>query len=436
MLKKSQILKILKKVLNCSRADQTEVLFLGEKISLTRFANSQIHQNINKENAQISIRVILDKKIGVASTNNLSENSIKKTINSALAIAKLQKPDKDFVSLPRPTKIKKINGFSKTTAHCSPIKRAWLIKEAIKEIKKYNLKAAGAFSTSFNQIAVANSLGVLCYYPQTLSSFSLIASDKNSSGYVNFTDLNFKKIKPKILAKEAAVKAIKGKDPIKIKPGVYEVFLEEYAVSEMLGYMAYLGFSGKSIEEGKSFLSGKQGKKVLGKNITIWDDGLDKRTLPLPFDFEGVRKKKVVLIKNGVFKNRVYDSYSAQKQGKISTGHALPAPNSLGAFPINLFLKNGRSSKKEMIRKIKKGIYITRFWYLNAHHHNLLMTGMTRDGTFLIENGRLTKPIKNLRFTQSIVEALSNVVEISKETKLIGSNRVPALRIKKFNFNF
>ncbi|MEK7202696.1 MAG: TldD/PmbA family protein [Patescibacteria group bacterium] len=426
--------KLLNKVLNYSKADQTEVLFFCGKNSLTRFANSQIHQNITKENAEISVRVIVDKKIGVASTNDLSDESLKKTVDSALLIAKFQKPDKDFVSLPKPTKIESLKSYVKTTADCSPEKRALLVKEAINETKKYNLKASGALSTSFSQIAVANSLGVFCYYPETLCSFSLVVLSKNSSGYADFTGLDIEKIKPKILAKEACLKAIKSKDPQEIKSGIYEVFLEEYAVSEMLGYMAYLGFTGKNIEQGKSFLSNKQGKKVLGKNITIWDDGLDKQGIPTPFDFEGAGKKKVVLIKNGVFKNRVYDSYGAYKQGKISTGHALAAPNTFGAYPCNLFMKNGKSAKAKMLKKIKKGIYVTRFWYINAHHHNLLMTGMTRDGTFLIENGRITKPIKNLRFTQSIVEALSNVSGISKETKLIGSSRVPALRIKKFNF--
>ena len=437
MLDKLKIKKILNQILEYSKkvgAEQTEVLFFGGKSSLTRFANSQIHQNINKENVEISVRVILGKKIGVASTNDLSEESIKKTIDSVLLIAKSQKPDKNFISLPKPSKIKQIKSCIKATANCSPQKRAQIIKQAIKETKKYDLKASGALSTSFSQIAVANSLGVFCYEPQTFCSFTLVVSGENSSGYADFTDLDVRKIKPKILAKQACLKAIKGKDPAEIKQGIYEVFLEEYAVNEMLGYMAYLGFAGKAIEEGKSFLSGKIGKRVLGKNITIWDDGLSLRGIPMPFDFEGVRKKKVVLIKNGVFKNRVYDSYSAHKEGKISTGHSLPAPNTFGAYPANLFMKAGKGSKTKMLKKIKKGIYVTRFWYVNAHHHNLLMTGMTRDGTFLIENGKLTKPIKNLRFTQSIVEALSNVLEISKKTKLIGSNLVPALRIKKFSF--
>lgn len=434
MLQEIQIKKILNYVLDYSKADQTEVLFFGGKNSLTRFANSQIHQNISKENAEISIRAVLDKKIGVASCNDLSEESLKKTTDSALLIAKLQKPDKDFVSLPKPTKIKQIKSYVKATADCTALKRAKIVKQAIDETKKYNFDASGALSTSSSQIAAANSLGIFCYYPQTSCSFTLIVSGENSSGYADFTSMDIKKIKPRILAKSACLKALKSKYPQELKPGIYEVFLEENAVNTMLDYMAYLGFTGKNIEEGKSFLSNKQGKKVLGKNITIWDNGLDSQGIPMPFDFEGVGKKKVVLIKNGVLKNRVYDSYSAYKQGKISTGHALPSPNTFGAYPTNLFMKNGQSSKANMLKKIKNGIYVTRFWYVNAHHHNLLMTGMTRDGTFLIENGKITKPVKNLRFTQSIVEALSNVSEISKQTKLIGSNIVPALRIEKFNF--
>ncbi len=435
MLQKSQIKKILKQALRYSLAKQTEILVIQVSSNLTRFANSEIHQNISQDNNSILVRTIFGKKIGSASTNDFSLKAIKKTIDKAILIAKFQKENLDFVSLPCPVKIKKIKLFSFATANCAPQKRAQMVKTIIEKAEKKNLIASGALSTNAYQITVANSLGVFTSFSQTLASLSTVIMGKNNSGYAEQTSWDINKINPQKAAQEAINKVLDDQAPIEIKPGIYSVFLEEYAVAGMLNYMAYLGFSGKAIEEGRSFLSGKLNKKVLGKNITIIDDGLSSRGLPMPFDFEGVRKKKVILIKNGIFKNRVYDSFSAYREGKISTGHSLPQPNDLGAFPQNLFLKNGKIGKEQMIKKIKKGIYVTRFWYLNAHHHNLLMTGMTRDGVFLIENGKITKPLKNLRFTQSFPKALSEVAAISLETKLTGENIVcPALLIKRFNF--
>jgi predicted Zn-dependent protease len=207
----------------------------------------------------------------------------------------------------------------------------------------------------------------------------------------------------------------------------------------MLTRISDLGCNGKAYHEGRSFMSGKLGKKVMGENVTIWDDGLDRRGLVCPFDFEGAPKQKVEIIKNGIAKNVVYDSYQALKEGKKNTGHALPAPSILGPLACNLFMKEGKYSKNEMKKSIKKGIWVTRFWYTNILHHKLLnMTGMTRDGTFLIENGEIVGGLKNLRFTQSIPEAFCNIQMIGKDVKIQDSwflgNVVPALKIKDFNF--
>jgi predicted Zn-dependent protease len=173
----------------------------------------------------------------------------------------------------------------------------------------------------------------------------------------------------------------------------------------------------------------------MGDNITIWDDATDPRGLATPFDWEGQPKRKITLIENGVARNVVYDSYTANKEGKQNTGHALPAPNTGGPLPLNLFLASGDASADEMIASTQRGILVTRFHYVNIiHEKDTILTGMTRDGTFLIENGKRTKPLKNLRFTQSIVEALSNVETIGKESALAEYAYVPPLKISKFSF--
>jgi predicted Zn-dependent protease len=168
--------------------------------------------------------------------------------------------------------------------------------------------------------------------------------------------------------------------------------------------------------------------------VTIYDDAYDTKTIGFPFDFEGVAKKRVTFIQDGVAQGVVYDSYTANRWKGENTGHALLPPNPYGPFPINLIMKPGESSRDEMIRTCQKGLLITRFWYVRIiSPKETLVTGMTRDGTFLIENGKITRPVKNLRFQERIMNALNNVEQVSKETEC-HSAVVPALKIRDFNF--
>jgi predicted Zn-dependent protease len=203
-----------------------------------------------------------------------------------------------------------------------------------------------------------------------------------------------------------------------------------------------LGMGSLAMQEGRSFMSGRMGEKITGSNITIWDDGFDPRGVVFPFDYEGVPKQKVMLIEEGVARGVVYDSATAQLEpGRASTGHGLPAPNTMGPIPINLLMKPGSATKEEMIASTEKGIWVTRFHYVNpVHPVKAILTGMTRDGTFLIENGKITRPLKNLRFTQSILEAFANAEMMSKDLKMIMmgfgnfATCAPAAKINGFTF--
>ncbi|MDP3013267.1 MAG: metallopeptidase TldD-related protein, partial [Candidatus Subteraquimicrobiales bacterium] len=268
---------------------------------------------------------------------------------------------------------------------------------------------------------------------------SVIAFSDTSSGYANCLCKDIREVNVEDLAKKACDKALKGKNTVTIKPGAYTVILEPNAVADMLVFLSYVGFSALSVQEKRSFMCGRFGEKVTGENITLWDDALSTETIGVPFDFEGVPKEKVVLIENGIARNVVYDSYTANLEGKESSGHALLYPNLYGPQAANLFLQKGNSNFKEMVKSTKEGILVTRFHYTNIEDPmKTTLTGVTRDGTFLIENGEITKGIKNLRFTQSILEALANVEMISKETALkegfFGVVKVPALKIGRFNF--
>jgi predicted Zn-dependent protease len=211
----------------------------------------------------------------------------------------------------------------------------------------------------------------------------------------------------------------------------------------MLDFFSYLSFGALAFMEKRSFLSGRIGEKVMDESISIWDDGLDPSAIPMGFDYEGVPKQRVSLIEGGVAKGVVWDTYLAGKQGgdARTTGHALPAGSGIGAMPLHLHMAPGDATRDEMIRDMKRGIWVSRFWYTRTVHPlNVVVTGMTRDGTFLVEDGKIVGPVRDLRFTQGYVEALNNVQAIGREQMLVlgdiggGVRRVPALKIGRWNF--
>ncbi len=439
MISEEEVLSILNETIKASSADQTEALLLANNSNLTRFASSTIHQNMAENNIRLSVRVVIGKKIGSASTNRINSSSIKNLANTALSIAKRRPEDPYFKSLPQKKPIVETNSYVAATANYSPENRAKDVLKIIKLAQAKDLTTAGSYSTETITIGAANSLGVRVVSPVTRASISVIVSSETSSGYANYICADVREANIENLAEIAIEKVLKGKNPVTIKPGEYTVILEPDAVADMLTFLGFIGLGALSVQENRSFMCGNFEKKIVGENITIWDDALNSETIGIPFDFEGIPKQKVTLIENGIAKNVVYDSYTANREGKESTGHALPYPNIYGPQPANLFLKNGNSNLKEMIKLTEKGILVTRFHYTNIEDPiRTTLTGMTRDGTFLIKNGEIKQGIKNLRFTQGILEALSHVEAISKETALkegfFGVNRVPALKISKFNF--
>jgi len=218
-------------------------------------------------------------------------------------------------------------------------------------------------------------------------------------------------------------------------------------VSELMSFLGYLGFHALAVQEGRSFFCNEFGRKMVDDKITIYDDGLDPEGLQVPFDFEGMPKQRVTFFEEGVARQVTYDSFTAGREGKSSTGHGLIAPNTAGPIPINLFMKEGESSLDEMIRSVRKGIYVTRFHYTNVvEPMKAVITGMTRDGTFLIEEGEIKSPIKNLRFTESVLKALSRVSAVSKKRRICSEGTVysrrfvtgtvaPAIKVDGFNFS-
>ncbi len=441
MLGPEKIRELTNQVLAMSKADQTEVVVLSNETALTRFANSHIHQNVAETDNEVRVRVVFGKKIGVASTNDLDPDALKRTVDTARAIAQLQPDHPDFLSLPAPQPIQNVEAYVERTANFSAEQRAHAVSVLCKKAKERGVIAAGAFTTAAFEIAVANSLGVFAYHPGTVAEMNTVMMTDTGSGYAARADRDARAIHAEALADEAIGKALRARNPTDLEPGEYTVLLEEYATHDLLSALNFLAFSALAVQEERSFMKGKIGAKVMGENVTIWDDGLSADTLALPFDFEGTPRRKVTFIENGIARGVMHDSMTATRAGAQSTGHALPAPNTSGPFALHMQMAAGDQSKEALVRGVARGVLVTRFWYTRpAHPLRVLITGMTRDGTFLIENGAVTRPIKNFRFTTSYLDALNNVRGISRETKLLYDDwsraavRVPAIVADGFRF--
>lgn len=437
---------MLKKVIQGSPADQTEALLMTEDSSLARFTPAEIHQHVAERNRTLILRVVLGKRIAVVATNILRPSSIEASLHKALSLARIQPPNEAFVSLPGSKPVPEINTFWGNIRRLTPERKVKIIQEIMGLVKEKGFRASGAFSHGEVEVAVVNSLGVEAYQRYSDLFLHLIAENGQGSGYASFVSRDLAQLQVEPLVKTAVAKA-SGGDPIQVEPGEYEVILEPDAVCELLVFLGYLGFHALAVQENRSFFCNEFGNRMVDERVTIYDDGLDPQGLQVPFDFEGVSKQKVIFFKEGVAKNVTYDSFTAAKEGKESTGHGLIPPNTEGPIPINLFMQSGESTLEEMIRSVRRGIYISRFHYTNVvEPMKAVITGMTRDGTFWIEEGEIKNPIKNLRFTESILKVLSRVKAISKERKICSSGSVygrrfitgtvaPAIQVDGFNFS-
>jgi Predicted Zn-dependent proteases and their inactivated homologs len=298
--------------------------------------------------------------------------------------------------------------------------------------------AYGSFSTDSEAVAVANSAGIRAAEGRTSSQLLTVhMSPDGGTGYAEGVSMDATTIDARAIGREAAMKARASDRAVTVPAGDYPVVLEEYAVVDITDQLGYLGFSALAVQEGRSFA--EPGRRIGSDLVTIVDDGADLHGLPMAFDYEGVPKQRVSLVEAGVCRDVVYDSQTAARAGRTSTGHGLPAPNTFGPFPLNSVMSPGTTSREELIGGLDRGLLVTRFHYTNVVHPKLaIITGMTRDGTFLVEGGKIVGPVRNLRYTQSYLDALAGVSAVSSERKTIrgflGAAVVPALRIDAWTF--
>ncbi|MFL5718253.1 MAG: TldD/PmbA family protein [Chloroflexota bacterium] len=418
---------------------EAEALVTAEDSALTRFANSEIHQNVAETNVAINLRVVVGKRVGVASTSRTDTEGLRRLADQAIAIARVVEELDDWGGLPGPTEVRPTPAaYSSMTASATPEFRAEAARAVIGAADDAGVIAYGSFSTGLESMAVANSHGVRASGTRTTSQLLTVSMGPGGgSGYAEAAAVDASTIDAAALGREAAGKARATADAIGLDPGDYAVVLEEYAVVDLLDMLGYLGFSALAVQEERSFA--EAGRRIGSELVTIVDDGYDPAGLPLPFDFEGVAKERVVLVEDGVCRNVVYDAQTAARAGVASTGHGLPAPNPWGPFPLNMFMEPGTAQRQDLIAGLDRGLLVTRFHYTNPVHPKLaIVTGMTRDGTFLVEGGRIVGPVKNLRYTQSYLDALGGTVAVAQERKalkgFLGGAVVPAVRIEGWTF--
>lgn len=434
MLSRKDAYEVIEKILSYCNY-YTMVTIDSEEHGLTRFANSEIHQNVFNADNSVTIKVYSGRKESKVTTNLLTEEGLRQAVTDAEENLKfMPEGEIEMPEIISPEEILCEDYDEELEKKFDVVNRAKLIKEGI-DLLDTDYTAAGALSLNKEAIAMGNTQGIRRYARLDNVDFSVVVTHRDGvSGYGEVNSDKADNLNVLDEFKTAYNKAKMGLNPIVIEPGSYTVILEPLAVADLLGYMNYVGFSARSAQMGTGYLTGKIGQKVFGENITIRDDVNDENTIPLYFDFEGYERKALNIIENGIVKELAYDIKSAIKDGVKTTGHSAGYAG-MGGVPLNLVMEGGDETLEGLIKSTSKGILVTRFHYMNVvDPRQAVLTALTRDGLFMIEDGKIKSGVKNMRFTESMLNAFSKVVGISSERRKASGYYVPALKIEDFHF--
>jgi predicted Zn-dependent protease len=418
-----------------------EVVVARNAEGLTRFANSQVHQNVWRDDIGVTVRAVAaGGRTGVVSVHTDDPGDVAEAARQAAAFAALAPEDPEYPGLAPAADVASVP-MDQATAGASPDDRAAAVKTILGEVPD-DMEAAGAYRTVASELAVFTTAGQRVYTPASSVNVTLVVMSDSSSGWAEGGGRAMDDVDPAGTGATAVAKAVAGRNPVDLPAGSWPVILEPPAVATVMQFLAYLGFSGRSFAEGRAFTSGRLGEAFVDPRLTLVDDALSPVATGVPFDFEGTPKQRVELLRDGVATAVVHDRHSARLTGTESTGHGLPAPNTYGPLPIDPVLQPGEDgSIDDLVAACERGLLVTRFHYTNVvHPKEASITGMTRDGTFLVENGRITSAVRNLRFTQSILDALAHIDGLSSETsyatEIFGDgSRFPALALPSFSFS-
>ncbi len=382
--------------------------------------------------------MVADGRVGVAELRGGGADAIERLVRNAEEARRLAPAQDDLAPLPQPDGGDGPCGWSEATAAATPEQRAEGVATVIAAAAARGLEAFGSYSTRATQRAVVNSRGVRRHGRVTAASLSAVVRGGDGAGYADRHAVDAGDLDPAAVAAEVIETAERNQGARPADPGEYEVVLAPYAVQELVAYLSHVGFSALAVQEHRSFM--RRDERLMSPEVGIRDDAADPMVRPFPFDHEGVSTRRVTCIESGVCRDVVYDTPTAIHDGVASTGHGLPQPNTIGPWATHLVMDPGTTPVPELVAGVRRGLYVTRLWYVRVVHPlRTVITGMTREGTFLIEDGRLGAAVKDLRFTQSIVEALSRVRGISDERRLeLGEDGsavlVPWVRLQGFRF--
>jgi len=419
-------------------ADETEVQIDETIDALTRFANNAIHQNVAEHGITLSIRTVVDSRTARATTNRLDEDSLRAAVQSSLQLAHSQPKIPGLLPMAGKQRYRNVNRFARETAATTPEDRARAVKKSCDLAIQNGQVAAGIFSTGQSQLVLGNSRGLFAAHRETHAEFSITMQNDPAASWAKANSGSVRNFDPQRLAVRASQKAQMAKDAQELAPGKYTVILEPAAALDLVGFLFY-DFAATAVADQRSCLLKRIGKPLFGKNISITDDAYHPQQLGAPFDGEGIPRQRVSLVEGGVPRNLVYSASSAKKSGKKPTGHGFALPNEYGEAPMNLVFGGGNSSIEEMVASTDRGLLVTRVWYIReVDPYEKVMTGMTRDGLFLVEKGKVTGAVRNFRFNQSLIELLQNVEAMSPASRATAEEAfemiVPSMKVHNFHF--
>ncbi|MDJ0766782.1 MAG: TldD/PmbA family protein [Myxococcota bacterium] len=408
-------------------ADHATISVRGFEQGATRFANGEINQNVATSDLVLHAAVAFDRRTGTASTNDLSDDAVAACVKKAEEMARLSPPDPEFMPPVQPMSLPEVLTWVETSANVSPAARAALISRAAAVASDRGLSAAGSLTTTARITAIGNSNGHFALNRSTSARFKYSATSSDSVGWASGIARDIEKMDWEGIASRAVKKCEQGRSPKTLSPGRYEVILEPAAVTGLIAHFLHYQFDAKATFEGRTFLSGKEDASLFAPNVHLFSDPTWHACPVCPFDSDGMKLGTVDWIRAGKVANLATTRYWAKREKRSFTGR-----------PYTPILKGGTATIDDMIRSTKRGLWITRLWYIRSvDPMRDLMTGMTRDGTFLIENGEIVGPVRNLRFNDSAARLL-NHVELLGETHTTSSWYGPAvapfLKAREFNF--
>ncbi|MHA6246307.1 TldD/PmbA family protein [Pontibacter sp. CAU 1760] len=429
ILSKEEAQAILKKALSYSKADECEITLTGNTGGNIRYARNEVSTSGAEENVSMSVESRFGKRSGVATINEFDDKSLEKVIRRSEETAKLAPESPEYIALLGPQTYATTKEFFESTNKVDPAYRADAAAKSIAAASAKGLTAAGFLEHYSNFTAKMNNKGLFAYHPSTIVDFSVTmrTEDGTGSGYVtqDFSDIS--KLDTGKASQIAADKAANSRNAKALEPGKYTVILEPAASIDLLQNM-FFNMDQRNAEEGRSFLSKvggktKLGEKLVDERITVYSDPNNLEVPSAPFAGDGRPQQKVTWIDKGVVKNLSNSRYWASNKGAVS----VPPPG-------NIIMEGGNESLEDMIKSTKRGILVTRLWYIRTvDPQTLLYTGLTRDGTFYIENGKIKYPVKNFRFNESPVIMLNNLEALGKPQRISGS-MIPPMKIRDFTF--